>query len=56
LENSAFSSVLREARSMISRDLEMPRLSNIAPAKSASRASLEIRLALPPENTMRAFG
>ena len=55
-ENSAFSWVLRDARSMISRDLSMPRLSKMAPAKSASLASFETRFALPPEKITRAFG
>ena len=40
----------------ISRDLSTPRLSKISPAKSASLASFEIKFALPPENTTRAFG
>ena len=48
-ENSAFSWVLRERRSIISRALEVPRLSNTALAKSASLASFDTKFGLPPE-------
>jgi len=56
LEKTAFSTVLRDRSSRMTRFREMPRLSSSRTAAPAPALPSSINAPLPPENTMRALG